>query len=643
MSDFIISPYAISFDSIKNNLTEYIANKTENESWLDFYASSAGQTIVEIAAALGAFYAYHFISGRRESFLSSVQNYTSGIGLAQNLGYSTKRGENLQISVNIVPNETVTLPKWTIIGTYTEYDVMLMEQVSLNKGVATDVPVIIGNCLVETIRVNSNKLQQFSFLNSKVTDTYRLILNQQEVPVSTEIKDALLDKYITISNVYGAIDVFYLQQGNYQYFAKDDLHLQFIERNNLTFTNYSNSNLIIDYASQINETTLIQDRTDIEDLESIKAKAPLYHETAMTIRARKDYSKYLKLKHPQIIEASDMDIYPGLIGITYIKNDGTNLTQEEKQEWLDNIEESRPSGVAKAEIIDSVTVNKTLNISLWKAQGKNIDKNISETINGILEAYEGKFEVDVDLNQIEHEIEQLDCLKIARVDLDYTDRISDELYSLYDTVNIENKHFYASSFIYRTGKTQPTWPTELNETVRDGDIVWKKVDEFQGIGINYWQPEFQTDLYDYIKVEKKGTHINEETGEEEEIILVDIFVCAGFVNTTGTKEPEWDSEYVFDNKIIWQKLQTGITVTETWKPNYVNNIGDLIITNNGVYRCANFRNTTSSNVITLEEDMRNGVILDGNIRWVVLDDSTRSISLGWNEHIKLDKIVTIVG
>ena len=74
MADFIISPYAISFDSIKNNLQQYVSSKPENETWLDFYASSAGETIIEIAAALGAFYAYHFIVGRRETFLSCAEN-----------------------------------------------------------------------------------------------------------------------------------------------------------------------------------------------------------------------------------------------------------------------------------------------------------------------------------------------------------------------------------------------------------------------------------------------------------------------------------------------------------------------------------------------------------------------------------------
>lgn len=634
MADFIISPYAISFDSIKNNLQQYVSSKPENETWLDFYASSAGETIIEIAAALGAFYAYHFIVGRRETFLSCAENRTSLIGLSQNLGYSVSRGDNLQVSINIVPNQTITLAKWAILGSYTEYDVILSEDIILNQGVAIDVPVIIGNSMIETINVNSNKLQQFSFLNDRVTDTYRLLLNDRVLPVSSEIKDALNDKYVTISNVYGAMDVFYLQQGEYQYMAGDNLYLQFVERNNLTYNDFSSSNLNIDYANQINEVKLIKDKTDLESLASIKAKAPLYHETSMVIRARKDYSKYLKLKHPQIIEANDKDIYPGLIAISYIKEDGSSLTEEEKEYWLNQIEESRPSGVAKAVIIDSNVINKTLNISLWKGVDKNIDSTISDTIDKILKGYENAFEPKIDLNQIEHDIEKLDNIKIARVEIDSEDRASDTFYRLYDNVKIDGTDFYCGSFVNKTGSEEPTWPRNIGDIVLDGDIIWKKVNEFKGIAVYNWEPNTEKYEYDYIKVDIKN--------EDGDIIGTDIFTCIGFVNTSSKVEPEWGQEFINDNELIWQKIEYDFEVKNKWQPETVYTIGDMISNDSGIYRCANYRAKSGADMPTLE-DLDNGLIRDGNIIWTIMDASHRMIDLGWNEHIKLNKVITIAG
>lgn len=625
-TNFIINPTQISFDEIRTALETYVASKPADESWQDFYVSGAGQTIIEIAAALGAFYAYHFIAGRRESFLSVAQNYSSLVGIAENLGYSTSRGDNLQMSINIVPNQTVTLSKWTIIGNYTEYDLVLTEDIILNQGIATNVPVIIGNLMEEVINVTTNQLTQFSFSNPNVTDTFRLLLNRQELPTSTNIADALNDRYVTLTNSFGSMDVFYLQQGQYLYKSGDSLSLQFIERNSLDRSSFSNSNLTIDYASQINESTVIENRTDVESIDSIKIKAPIYHETSMVIRARKDYSKYLQLAHPQIIQANDMDIYPGLIAITYIKNDGTNLSEEEKQYWLDQIEESRPSGVAKAIIQDSVIVNKTLNISLWRAADSNISSTVSDTIDEILSSYENVFEVDLDLNQIEHDIEDLDGIKIARVELASSNWKASTTYDLYDQITVDDDTFYVSGFIYKTGQSEPTWPSEIGETVVDGDIIWELVDEYQQITIDTWEANTAKERFDYIKVQDDD---------------IRIFMVKDYVNKSGSTTPSWGETYVYDNKLVWEQV-SGVTTEATWEANTIYHIGDIITTGTYLYKVINYRGVSGTLTPTWT-DVENGTVTDNNLIWTLLDSGSTGMTLGWNEYLKLDKVITIVG
>ena len=625
-TNFIINPTQISFDEIRTALETYVASKPADESWQDFYVSGAGQTIIEIAAALGAFYAYHFIAGRRESFLSVAQNYSSLVGIAENLGYSTSRGDNLQMSINIVPNQTVTLSKWTIIGNYTEYDLVLTEDIILNQGIATNVPVIIGNLMEEVINVTTNQLTQFSFSNPNVTDTFRLLLNRQELPTSTNIADALNDRYVTLTNSFGSMDVFYLQQGQYLYKSGDSLSLQFIERNSLDRSSFSNSNLTIDYASQINESTVIENRTNVESIDSIKIKAPIYHETSMVIRARKDYSKYLQLAHPQIIQANDMDIYPGLIAITYIKNDGTNLSEEEKQYWLDQIEESRPSGVAKAIIQDSVIVNKTLNISLWRAADSNISSTVSDTIDEILSSYENVFEVDLDLNQIEHDIEDLDGIKIARVELASSNWKASTTYDLYDQITVDDDTFYVSGFIYKTGQSEPTWPSEIGETVVDGDIIWELVDEYQQITIDTWEANTAKERFDYIKVQDDD---------------IRIFMVKDYVNKSGSITPSWGETYVYDNKLVWEQV-SGVTTEATWEANTIYYIGDIITTGTYLYKVINYRGVSGTSTPTWT-DVENGTVTDNNLIWTLLDSGSTGMTLGWNEYLKLDKVITIVG
>ena len=69
--NFIINPLSISYESIKGDLLNYITAKPEQDGWADYFATSAGTAIIELIAALGAFYIYHFIMGRRESYLST--------------------------------------------------------------------------------------------------------------------------------------------------------------------------------------------------------------------------------------------------------------------------------------------------------------------------------------------------------------------------------------------------------------------------------------------------------------------------------------------------------------------------------------------------------------------------------------------
>lgn len=634
MAEFIISPYAISFDSIRNNLQDYISSKPNGEAWKDFYASGTGETVVEIAAALGAFYAYQFIMGRREAFLSVAQNYSSAIGLAENLGYSAARGENLQLTLNIVPNQTITLPKWSVIGSYTEYDVVLTEDVILNRGIATNVPIIIGNLMAEEFNITTNKLTQFTFSNPNVTDTCRLLLNDTEVPSSTDIKEALNDKYIMLSNVFGSVDVFYLNNGNYTYMSGDVLQLQFIERNNLTSILYSNSNIIIDYASQVNEFTIVSDRINKESIDNIKIKAPIHHETSMVIRSRRDYSKYILLKNPELIAANDRDITPGLIELTYLKHDGSFMSESEKEKWLDLIEEARPSGVARAFISEPSKVSKTLHIKLWKSQGFNISANISSEIDEVISKYEDNFETDIDLNQIEHDIENLNGVKIARVELDTTEWSANSSFNPYDFVVTPNgDNYYVSEYTFSTGDTEPNWEVNIGDTIIDNEVIWQRVNEFDATIINYWQPNTAVDKYSYIRVDTDG--VNEEGNK-----IVLIFVCSGFVGKTGTIEPEWGEDIITENRLVWQKTNKESTLK--WKPNTDFTIGDIITTENDNYVMTRFIGFTG-NELPEWDKIENGLVFDGDIIWTLMDSSTKTISLAWNEYSSLDKTYEIMG
>lgn len=541
MANFIISPYAISWDSIRNQLQSYIQGKTEQETWKDFYVSGAGQTVIEIAAALGAFYAYHFIVGRRECYLTTAQNYTSIVGLAQNNGYSCKRGTNLQVNINFAPSVSTPLYKWDIIGSYLDYDLIVMDNFDgeneLTPGKEYTIPCVIGNLVDgnDAIIIPTDKLTSFSFHSDKTTDQYRLILNNQEVPTSTQVKDLQKDYWVTITNPYGSFDAFYLQQGNYKYSPNDILYVQFVERNNLDWGAFSESNLHIDIPGQITEAgcTLLQDRIESEDIDQIRIKAPLYHETSMVIRSRRDYSKYLLLANNKLITANDRDITPGLIEITYLTKDGSILTQEEINHWLDEIEQARPSGVARALITHPIEVARDLKIKIWKTETGSTSA-ISSSISDIIKKYNNVLGLQLDLNQLEHDIERLEGVKIARVTAESGTWKANDHYKIFDTITNKNGDTYwVSAINMKSGTSKPTWPKDIGQTVVDNQLVWEKVSEYDGTVLHTWKANSKYEKYDYIREE----------------VLSD-----GTYGQSGINMPVWGSNNLRDNHLEWTKL-----------------------------------------------------------------------------------------
>lgn len=693
MADFIISPYAISFTNIKNSLQSYIQNKSDvTSTWKDFYTAGAGQTVLELDAAVATFYAFHFIIGRRESFLTVAQNYNSVVGGALDKGYNCSRGHNVHIRIQIVPTKTQSLSKWSIVGSYGEYDVVLLEDAILNKGIATTIDCVIGNSSVQTVPIKTTDLQQFVFTAANTTDDVRLILTDREVPFSTELKDAVNDNYIMLTNPYGSVDVFYLNNGNYKYTVADTLNLQFIERNNITFGSISKSTLVIDVASQVDDIILIEDRLDVEDKEHIRIAAPIYHETNNVVRARKDYVKFLKENNALIIDANDKDLNPGLIALTYLKKydseAGTSLlTAQEKQDYVKFMMSICPDGVAKAFIEDPVRVVRSLAITLWQKSNENIQATIEDDIDNILDTYRDRLAPVLDLNQIEHDIEQLPGVKIARVDLGASEYENNKKYKLYDVVTVpkilvgteyQTWTMYCGKIQSKTGDTEPDWATagSIGDQIQDNNFIWENSNKYTTSINASWNKDGTYELYSDInvgyevppkqtlatqplwgaqlkkdgnvtwnKLKDYGTLLSTRQNNTKYVLNQQVIVEAnnqlavynavGVTHKTSASKPNWNvniDEFVIDNAITWKCLYNAR------RNNYNYLAGDLVAIgkDDKLYVYIALSDGTTGDTEVLDGS---AAITDGTITWSLQETLTGYTNWATNTEIPIDRYI----
>lgn len=634
MADYIISPYAISFTNIKESLQAYIKNKSY-VSWTDFYTAGAGETIIELDAAIAAFYAFHFIIGRREAYLPTAQNYASVVGGAQTIGYCASRGHNLKIAIDIIAANTQTLAKWTIVGSYADYDLVLDQPAILNAGEKTTIYCTIGNSAAQQITISTKDLQQFTFTANDTTDDCRLILNETEVPFTTNIEEAIYDNWIMITNSFGSVDVFYLNEGDYKYSANDILYLHYLERNNIKYGSFNPSNLSVDIATQVDDVILVSDQEDVEDIEHIRMAAPIKRETNNVVRARKDYSKYLLELNPNIIDVNDLDINPGLIALTYLKApDGNSvaslLTEEEKTEYIKTIQKLCPDGVAKAIIEDPIRVVRSLAISLWNITGQNISVTIDDDIDTILDNYRNKLHPTFELEQIEHEIEQLPGIKVARVDIGASEYENNKKYKLYDVIEVPNVQvgdkyetwmFYCGKVQAATGSTEPDWvqANTLGSTIVDNNLVWQNTNKYPNNIAVKWEEDGSYELYSDINV---GYTIPEK--------------C-----TAGT-EPTWGNSFINDGNVT-ATLCTTYDLLDGWVGNTSKKIGDRIIVHNEDNYCiykvkeltiiADEGSTGTTEPIWFNEEFQDN-ISDNDIVWTIDtfsigEDTYNSIGTIW--------------
>lgn len=472
---FIIDPNSASFSEIRDDILEFLESAPDADKWKDFFASSTGQTVVDMIAGLGTFLTYNSTVARRESYLRFAENESSNIAIAQTLGYSSFRGRNPVINVNVTPNTSGLLERFFVIGSVGDKDLILTEDVIVNADTPIDLECIVGNLAEEEITVEGDGPLSFRFTQDDVSEDVRVFLNDAEVEVSDRVLDLINGKFVTQSNPLGSVDVKYLNLDNFdvQYDTSDIVKLEWVQRADSTV---SESDIVID-VGDLNNFETVSIFQDKESITSIKVNAPLQNETQFIVRGREDFVKILKLLDTSLIDTNARDVSPAVVEIVGLRDDLSLFTDLEKTNIINQID--RPFGVQPPTMGDASPVFLTLSVDLVvKATGDS-----DAEARTIMAASEELFELQLDFEGMEEDFEDLSFVKVARITIKAETREDSTFYKRGDTIvpatpaeACENIVWEMTRIIYKSGTTEPDCPSEVGEIIIDGQIVWTAVD-----------------------------------------------------------------------------------------------------------------------------------------------------------------------
>lgn len=94
---------ALSYEEVRTQLEDFIKSLPENERWADFFASSAGQTLIELMSGLGTYAAFHSMSARGEAYVDTAQLRTSLLQIANMYGYAVNRSSAPKLLLRFPP------------------------------------------------------------------------------------------------------------------------------------------------------------------------------------------------------------------------------------------------------------------------------------------------------------------------------------------------------------------------------------------------------------------------------------------------------------------------------------------------------------------------------------------------------------
>ena len=590
---------ALSISSVFTSILNFFKSQENNSKWKDLTTGAEGVFFIRMLSNVLSNISYRVVTASRENFLSTANLLSSALGMAVTYGYSANRGRNQRRLIQLKADNNYILPRFTVVGSYdSEHDIILLEEAILKEGEISQLKVTVGKIKEFSFLAGTNKFKCFSQYIDNISEDFMLYVDNIEVPTSNKRQDLIHNQYLVSTNPSASVDIMYNNNaGNatYSYGTESTIRMRYVELEDVPQKDFDED--MFNYGI-LGDVLTINDFIPFEDIDNIKNNAPLQHCTEGVVRSKVDYTSRAKELVGNIKETAYTPLTPSYTLMTYLKDDSTLLSSNDKETLLEKLKAGeRLMGTLLPDIIPAQRELINLDIYLeLNSKFKDINE-IKQDINNLISSnFEIKLAQSFNIYDLERLLESLTYVFRARVSFDIKERTNTTLYNLGEIIKKDNNYYKASKILGLSGSTEPIWNIPLENSVEvdsgletnDGAIIWrcyKKLDVVTKI----WESRGKYALGDYIVIESYPNYM---------------FKCVDIKKYSATIPPDVTvvtaGDFIEDGSIIWVCKTTNISV-----PNRENStlyrLGDSVNIGGATFECVGYIGCTASSCPIFEQ------------------------------------------
>lgn len=511
-----IDTRAISITGAFNAIKSFFLSQENNSRWKDLNTGAEGNFLMRLLATIIRVISQNTVVGRREVFQETANLISSNIGIGNTTGsYPTYRGRNQRRLINFTPNDNMTIPKFTQLGTYSgEYGIYTVNDLTFIKNQPQEFPVVLGILREISWTANTTALKKFTRFEQNISEDVDLLVDgtsmSKEDALSRYVKDMIYDKYVITTNPWKSVTVQYLNNADnakHKYSSDTVFTLRYIELTDIESMDFT-QDMLINYGT-LNNVLNIENYIPFEDVDSIKANAPVFRETQSLVRSKWDFPDLVKIFVSSITETKYKALTPTYTAVTYLKRDFSLLENSEKEQLWEDLEPCTGFGRPLPDIVNPLKETTTLDVVIGALNRYTDETSISSDIQSITDAtYSNKLATTFNKYDLENALNKLAYAKYSRVDVHKGTRVPYETKRVGDFISANDSIYKCTGILGQSGINEPEWNIPSDDTTvkrvytgletQDNNIIWACYKKLNIDEIQSWKPSKKFKLGDFV-------------------------------------------------------------------------------------------------------------------------------------------------